>query len=103
MYRFGFRVAAFIALTLSAGTAQAQQPAGGACRDDAVRLCSGIKPGGGRIISCLEGKRAEVSPACAEMLDRAQRRHTERFGAPPGNSVTNAPTAPGTPAPGPAQ
>lgn len=35
-----------------------------ACRVDAEKICRGVRPGGGRIIRCLQEHEAELSPAC---------------------------------------
>lgn len=67
------------ALLLLAGTgmAEAQQgmsltpetrakvmEAGRICKPDIDRLCAGIKPGGGRILQCLQEHRADLKPDC---------------------------------------
>jgi len=41
-----------------------------ACGNDAKTLCAGVKPGGGRILRCLNQKQAEVSPACKDNLGK---------------------------------
>ena len=74
-------------LMLVAGTALASDldeaaPAGGFfknairqiaadCAGDALRLCQGVQPGGGRMIVCLEARRDAVSPTCRSHLDKA--------------------------------
>ena len=59
--------AALIAGTAPHATAQtAQQRA--ACQGDAKKLCSGVAPGGGRIIECLATQAASLSPACQGVL-----------------------------------
>ncbi len=35
------------------------------CKADAEKFCKGIAPGGGRILSCLKSRQAELQPACA--------------------------------------
>jgi hypothetical protein len=35
-----------------------------ACKPDAAKFCKDIKPGHGRIISCLKSHEAELSPQC---------------------------------------
>jgi hypothetical protein len=39
-----------------------------ACGVDVRTLCTGVPPGGGRIISCLVEQSASLSPACREVL-----------------------------------
>jgi hypothetical protein len=77
---------------LAAAPARADEP----CRADAQRLCQGIPPGGGRMAACLQGREADLSPACrdklalarmkAEELSRACLPDVQRFcqGIPPG-------------------
>lgn len=58
------------------GAADAQQPLPPelqqqvqSCRPDAVRLCTGVLPGGGRIFACLKAKApTALSPACRDAL-----------------------------------
>jgi len=38
------------------------------CREDAKRLCAGVKPGEGRVAACLKQHESEVSGACKERL-----------------------------------
>ncbi len=39
-----------------------------ACRSDYEQFCSGVMPGGGRIVACLNGHLDELRPACAEAV-----------------------------------
>ena len=39
-----------------------------ACGKDAMARCKGIAPGEGRILACLESRRADLSPACQALL-----------------------------------
>ncbi len=41
------------------------------CKADAEKFCKGIAPGGGRILSCLKSRQAELQPACAAEFKRA--------------------------------
>jgi hypothetical protein len=43
------------------------------CRGDAMALCRGIRPGGGRELMCLREHAAELSPACRTMLEALRR------------------------------
>ena len=43
------------------------------CKADAEKFCQGVKPGGGRIRSCLKGRQAELQPACAADLQRKRK------------------------------
>lgn len=42
------------------------------CRGDYDRLCSGVVPGGGRILACLQNRASELSKSCAQSMPRAQ-------------------------------
>ncbi len=44
------------------------------CKADAAKFCKGIAPGGGRILSCLKSRQAELQPACAAEFKRAANR-----------------------------
>ena len=44
-----------------------------ACKADYERYCSGVMPGGGRIIACLNKQRDALSPACRKVLDAEMR------------------------------
>ena len=38
------------------------------CKSEVESFCKGVRPGGKRIVSCLEGKVTELSPACLAAL-----------------------------------
>jgi hypothetical protein len=40
-----------------------------ACKADYGKYCSGVAPGGGRIIACLNKQRDALSEACKKVLD----------------------------------
>jgi cysteine rich repeat protein len=42
-----------------------------ACKPDMDKWCKGIRPGDGRILSCLKGRESDLSPACAGEFKRA--------------------------------
>jgi len=42
------------------------------CHADYHRLCSGVQPGGGRILACLQNHANELGPSCAQSMARAQ-------------------------------
>lgn len=42
------------------------------CRADYDRLCSGVRPGGGRILACLRSHASQLSPSCGQAMSRAQ-------------------------------
>jgi hypothetical protein len=42
-----------------------------ACKAEAQKFCKGIRPGEGRILSCLKGRQSDLSPACAAEFKRA--------------------------------
>ena len=39
-----------------------------ACRGDAQKFCSGVKPGEGRIVECLKSHQSDLSQACSAAL-----------------------------------
>lgn len=39
-----------------------------ACRADARKLCAGEKPGGGRVVACLQSHETELSTDCKAQL-----------------------------------
>lgn len=42
------------------------------CKPDIQALCSGVRPGGGRIFACLDVNYAQVSPPCQNAMAQAQ-------------------------------
>jgi hypothetical protein len=63
------------ALALGAAAASAA-PGGGAvrqaCAADAKAVCSGIQPGGGRILACMRQNADRLSPACQQAIESAK-------------------------------
>ena len=51
------------------------------CRGDYDRLCAGVRPGGGRILACLQSHGSELSASCAEAMPRAAALKDEAAGA----------------------
>jgi hypothetical protein len=41
------------------------------CATDVQSLCSGLKPGGGRILACLQSHVGELSVGCSTILSKA--------------------------------
>jgi len=41
-----------------------------ACKADTDKFCKGIRPGEGRILSCLKGRQSDLSPACGAEFKR---------------------------------
>ncbi|MFL6648275.1 MAG: cysteine rich repeat-containing protein [Sulfurifustaceae bacterium] len=70
-------VAAVVCLLLAAGGASAAYKSGprqGPCMEDAKKLCSNVKPGGGRIYQCMTSHEAELTPACRDHIAQAKAR-----------------------------
>ncbi|WP_298101807.1 cysteine rich repeat-containing protein [Bradyrhizobium sp.] len=40
-----------------------------ACKADYAKYCSGVSPGGGRIVACLNKQHDQLSDACRKALD----------------------------------
>ncbi|HKA39771.1 MAG TPA: cysteine rich repeat-containing protein [Burkholderiales bacterium] len=71
-------------LAVAASSSFAQQSQKGAkaggervCQEDAKKFCSNVRPGAGRIYSCLTSHNAELAPACRERLAAAKARYDE--------------------------
>lgn len=43
-----------------------------ACQTDVEKLCAAVKPGGARMVACLESHEPELSEACKEQLAAAK-------------------------------
>jgi Cysteine rich repeat len=62
-------VASLLSLAvISPGSTQAAKAPLALCQADAERICSGVAPGGGKIIACLKQHKDEVSVGCAKAL-----------------------------------
>jgi len=61
---------AALALGLSAQTGAAAQGTG-PCAEDVAKLCSDVRPGGGRIARCLKANKSEITQACKDHLGEA--------------------------------
>lgn len=62
-----------LGLLIGASSAFAADAPKGACRDDAKKFCASVQPGGGRVMTCLKEKQAELSPACQTTLPVMER------------------------------
>ncbi len=45
-----------------------------ACTEDVNKFCKDTKPGGGRILRCLEANEKDLGPPCREKLQEARQR-----------------------------
>ena len=63
-------VAGFSSAAFAQNLTSAQRTA---CKADYDRYCSGVMPGGGRIIACLNKQRDALSDACRKVLDAQTR------------------------------
>jgi hypothetical protein len=50
---------------------QAVADARAACETDIQKLCSGVQPGGGRILACLKQHKDQVSDGCRQAVIKA--------------------------------
>ncbi|HJV36253.1 cysteine rich repeat-containing protein [Geomonas sp.] len=66
------------------------------CGPDLAKFCAGVKPGEGRLLLCLSGKRSELAPECRAQVETVL---GKMKGAAPATSVTSAtPETPAAPA-----
>ncbi|WP_020176484.1 cysteine rich repeat-containing protein [Methyloferula stellata] len=69
----GIALVTALALANGTNTAMAQQSViREACAADYKSLCSGVQPGGGRIIACLKENAGKLSPGCQKALESAK-------------------------------
>ncbi|HUM12995.1 MAG TPA: hypothetical protein VLT82_18750 [Myxococcaceae bacterium] len=68
-------VIALLALPVLAQAPSAGEALGKPCGQDVARLCPGVKPGGGRIARCLQGKADQVSDPCKARMEQAKEVH----------------------------
>ena len=47
-----------------------------ACKSDADKYCKGIPTGGGRVLSCLKGREADLTPDCKTQFNGARNNTT---------------------------
>lgn len=62
-----------LALPLLAAPAWAQQPTQAelaACMPDFKKLCSGVQPGGGRVLACLSKQKEQLTPDCRAVVEK---------------------------------
>jgi hypothetical protein len=57
-----------LCLVVAVGFTQEDAEKKGACRPDVQKFCKDVKPGGGRIWSCLKSHEGEMSQACKDHM-----------------------------------
>lgn len=71
------RVSLIVAMLCVPGLARAQEISAeqrAACRNDFEKYCSGVMPGGGRILACLSRETANLTDACRKALAAAEKK-----------------------------
>jgi hypothetical protein len=63
---------ALATLWFAASAAANERAAMQVCRADAMKLCSGVSPGGGRIAVCLRENESKLSPGCQAQLGQLE-------------------------------
>lgn len=67
-------IAAAVLFAATAGDAMAQTAAEqAACKADYQKFCSGVIPGGGRVLECLAKQKDKLSPACRKVVATHQK------------------------------
>ena len=49
----------------------------GPCKEDRAKFCADVKKGKGRIKNCLKAHKDELTPACQQKLEKAEKRHNK--------------------------
>ncbi len=91
--KIAFSAVALAASLALAGAACAQGMANmrTACQADMQKLCSGVQPGGGRIMECFNQHKDELSAACKAAVADVEQRHAAKSGGGGGGRPTPAP------------
>lgn len=67
-------IATAVMFAIVAGNAVAQTAAEqAACKADYQKFCSGVLPGGGRVLECLAKQKDKLSPACQKVVETHQK------------------------------
>ena len=72
-----FALAAVVVLSSGVALAADQPSSTGpraACKADVEKLCSGVHPGGGRIVACLKQNEAQISATCKDAIAKERGR-----------------------------
>ncbi|MFI0847430.1 cysteine rich repeat-containing protein [Mesorhizobium sp. IMUNJ23232] len=68
------KIAAIVLFAMAAGDVMAQTAAEqAACKADYQKFCSGVMPGGGRVLECLAKQKDKLSPACQKVIETHQK------------------------------
>ena len=60
-------------VAITAASEEERKAVRAACTDDAKKLCAGVRPGQGRLISCMQANLKDLSPACRERFEQMQK------------------------------
>jgi len=71
-------VIALFAVNVAVAAETGAKKKDGPCAEDVKKYCSGVKPGDGRIASCMHGHKADLTPACSDAV-KAGREKIEKF------------------------
>jgi hypothetical protein len=67
--RIGVHVGLATAGLFSTGALAQTAAERAACMGDFRKLSSGVKPRGGRVLTCLSGHKADLTPDCRKVVD----------------------------------
>jgi hypothetical protein len=71
LYAIALGAALLITGTVSAGAQEGLFTSERDCTTDVSSLCAGVKPGGGRVLACLQSHVGELSVGCSTILSKA--------------------------------
>jgi hypothetical protein len=64
---------------LALATAVPAEEGDNVCKEDAVKFCKDVKPGGGAIGKCLKEHLSDLSPACEEKVKAKGKEHAKEM------------------------